>query len=88
MTSQCFKTLPGPSLLSLSMNPLRCILQMVSHYGYTRKSHYVVPWYNVCKARVTLYFTLIRVLLIVCPEFQRQLGAEGYISLLRRLEEI
>lgn len=63
------KVLPGPSLFSLTMNPLRCPLQMVSYYGSTRKSPCVFPWYNPCKPHVTLYCTEIWVLLIACPEF-------------------
>lgn len=74
--------------LCLSMNPPKCTLQMVSVYDYTHKSQYIFLWYNPCKLHVTLYFRVIRVLSIVCPEFQRRFGAEGYISHLSCLEEI
>lgn len=77
MTLQCVKMLPGPSLFYLSMNPRRCSLQRVSYYGYIRKTQYVFTWYNPCKPHGTLYFRVIRVLLIACPEFQRHFEAEG-----------
>lgn len=66
---KCVKVLPGPSLFSLMMNPLRCPLQVVSYCSSTRKSQYVFPWYDPCKPHVSLYYAEIWVLLIACPEF-------------------
>lgn len=79
--------LPEPSVLKMSMNPPQCSLPTVIYQGGAPESQYVCPWYDPCKPHVTLYFTVMHIVLVVCT-VPKAVWGWGTQSSLRCIEEI